>query len=71
MGLVSGPTLLFILASPLQELDSSRPDDTSGMIIVGTAFLLLLAFLWLKIRRDDTSLSGNPTPDPGKSLEEK
>jgi len=58
MGLVSGPVLLFILASPLQELDASRPDDTSGMIIVGAAFLLLLASLWLKIRRNDGHLSG-------------
>jgi hypothetical protein len=58
MGLVSGPVLLFILVSPIQELDASRPDDTSGMIIVGAAFLLLLALLWLKTRRDDTPLSG-------------
>ncbi len=58
MGLASGPVLLFILVSPLQELDASRPDDTSGMIIVGAAFLLLLASLWLKIRRNDTHLSG-------------
>ena len=64
MGLVSGSVLFFILVSPLQELDASRPDDTSGMIIVGAAFLLLLALLWLKIRRDDTPLSGGPTPEP-------
>ena len=64
MGLVSGPVLLFILVSPLQELDASRPDDTSGMIIVGATFLLLLTLLWLKIRREDTPLSGVPTPEP-------
>lgn len=65
MGLVSGPVLLFILLSPLQELDASRPDDTSGMIIVGVAFTLLLALLWLKIRRDDTPISGIKTTEPG------
>jgi hypothetical protein len=63
MGLVSGPVLLFILVSPIQELDASRPDDTSGMMIVGAAFLLLLALLWLKTRRDDTPLSGTPTQE--------
>jgi hypothetical protein len=74
MGLVSGPVLLFILVSLLQELDASRPDDTSGMIIVGAAFLLLLAMLWLKIRRDDTHLSGatkTETKKPEESTEHK
>ena len=63
MGLISGPVLLFILVSPLQELDASRPDDTSGMIIVGAAFLLLLILLWLKVRRNDTHLSGITTTE--------
>ena len=66
MGLVSGPVLFFILVSTIQELDASRPDDTSGMMIVGAAFLLLLTLLWLKIRRDDTPLSGTPTPEPSE-----
>jgi len=69
MGLVSGPVLLFILASPLQELDVSRPDDTSGMIIVGVAFLLLLTLLWLKVRRDDTQLSGITTTETKETEE--
>ena len=58
MGLVSGPVLFFILVTPIQELDASRPDDTSGMMIVGATFLLLLTLLWLKIRRNDTPISG-------------
>ena len=74
MGLVSGPVLLFILVSPLQELDASRPDDTSGMIIVGAAFLLFLTLLWLKVRRNDTHLSGitaTETKEPEESTEYK
>jgi hypothetical protein len=74
MGLVSGPVLLFILVSPLQELDASRADDTSGMIVVGAAFLLLLVLLWLKSRRNDTHLSGTTTTeikDPEESNEIK
>ncbi len=69
MGLVSGPVLLFILVTPLQELDASRPDDTSGMIIVGAAFLLLLTFLWYKIRRNDTQLSGITTTETRETEE--
>jgi len=71
MGLVSGPVLLFTLVSPLQELDASRPDDTSGMIIVGAGFLLLLTLLWLKVRRKDAHLSGitTETEEPEESKE--
>jgi len=69
MGLVSGPVLFFILVSPLQELDASRPDDTSGMIIVGATFLLLLTLLWLKIRRNGTPLSGITTPETQETEE--
>jgi len=69
MGLVSGPVLLFILVSPLQELDASRPDDTSGMIIVGAAFLLLLTLLWLKVRQNDISLSGITTTETKETEE--
>jgi hypothetical protein len=74
MGLVSGPVLFFILVSPIQELDTSRPDDTSGMMIVGATFLLLLMLLWLKIRRNDTPLQGITTPEtqePEESTEYK
>jgi hypothetical protein len=43
--LLFGSLFIFILFSYLQELDASRLDDTTGMGIVGTVFLL--AFLWL------------------------
>jgi len=63
LGLVSGPVLLLIAATPIQELDASRVDDTSGMMLVGAAFLALLFFLWLRVRARDTSLSGYPVED--------
>jgi hypothetical protein len=60
LGLVSGPVLLLIAATPIQELDASRVDDTTGMMLVGAAFLALLVFLWLRVRDRDTRLSGRP-----------
>jgi hypothetical protein len=46
--LLFGSLFLFIIASYLQEMDASRLDDTTGMSIVGTVFLL--GFLWLGCR---------------------
>jgi len=43
--LLFGSLFIFILFSYLQEMDASRLDDTTGMSIVGTIFLI--AFLWL------------------------
>jgi hypothetical protein len=60
LGLVSGPVLLLVAATPIQELDASRVDDTSGMMLVGAAFLALLGYLWFKVRARDTRLSGDP-----------
>lgn len=62
MGLASGPVLLFILVTPIQELDASRADDTSGMMLVGAAFLLGLVVLARKVRRTNTLISGRPAP---------
>ncbi|HEX9914033.1 MAG TPA: hypothetical protein VGB32_03860, partial [Candidatus Bathyarchaeia archaeon] len=60
LGLVSGPVLLLVAVTPIQELDASRVDDTSGMMLVGAAFLALLGYLWFKVRARDTRLSGDP-----------
>jgi len=43
--LLFGSLFIFIVVSYLQEMDASRLDDTTGMSIVGTIFLI--AFLWL------------------------
>ena len=48
--LLFGSLFIFILASYLQEMDTSRPDNTTGMSVVGTVFLL--GFLWLGHRGD-------------------
>ena len=60
LGLVSGAVLFFIAITPLHELDATRVNDTSGMMLVGAGFLALLAYLWLRVRASDTHLSGDP-----------
>ncbi len=40
----AGVLSFFVILAPLQQLDKERPDDTTGMALVGLAFLLLL--LW-------------------------
>jgi hypothetical protein len=59
LGLVSGVVLFFVAVTPIQELDATRMDDTSGMMLVGAGFLALLIYLWLQVRAHDTHLSGD------------
>ena len=60
LGLVLGAVLFFVAITPIHELDATRVDDTSGMMLVGAGFLALLAYLWLRVRATDTRLSGDP-----------
>ncbi len=46
LALASGALFFFVLIAPLQELDSTRSDNTSGMTLVGLAALVLIAWLW-------------------------
>lgn len=48
LALISGALAFFILLAPLQELDTTRVDDTSGMTIVGLGAAIFL--LWLRRR---------------------
>ena len=48
---VWGVLVLFAVIGPLQELDASRPDNTSGMAIVGLGILAFLAMLTVAVAR--------------------
>ncbi|UCD44602.1 MAG: hypothetical protein JSV27_10880 [Candidatus Bathyarchaeota archaeon] len=52
-GLAAGVLIPFIEFAFLQELDTSRLDDTSGMSLVGLAFLLGLLLLGRKLRKTE------------------
>jgi hypothetical protein len=52
LALAGGALGLFVFMAPLQELDNlKRPDDTTGMTLVGLAVLLFLVWLWRRVLR--------------------
>lgn len=53
LALVSGALGFFILLAPLHELDKKRTDNTTGMALVGVAMLVLLLWIYRRIRRGE------------------
>jgi hypothetical protein len=51
LALASGGLIFFVLLAPMQELDKNRPDNTTGMTIVGLAIAIFLFGLMKHIRR--------------------
>ena len=48
--LTVGSLVIFVVFAFFQELDKSRKDNTSGMILVGLASIIALTYLGLKIQ---------------------
>jgi len=57
--LVAGPLTPFILLAPIHELDATRPDNTTGMTLVGLAMLVFLLWLWWWVRRNLAKVQGS------------
>ena len=56
LALAGGALGFFVLLAPMQELDNlNRPDDTTGMTLVGLAALLFLVWLWRRVSQQDRS----------------
>jgi len=51
LAICAGSLGVLILLTPIQELDASRVDETSGMIAVGLVAVSLLLLLWREIRK--------------------
>jgi len=51
LALVSGALMFFILLGPLQQLDTQRVDNTSGMALVGLVAIVCLFLLSRKVAR--------------------
>ena len=52
---VAGALTFFILLSPLVELDLTRPDNTTGMTLVGVATAALLVWMARRLRRESAA----------------
>ncbi len=53
MALITGALSFFIILAPLTEMDKTRPDDPSGMGLVGLVMLVFLIFANWRVRRSE------------------
>ena len=51
LALISGPLMIFIIMTPLQEFNVNRTNDTTGMTIVGVVAMVFLVLLFWKTIR--------------------
>ena len=56
LALAGGALSLFILLAPLQELDSTRPDNTTGMAVIGLAALFFLLWVWRRVHKTSSEI---------------
>jgi hypothetical protein len=52
IALAGGALSFLIVLTPLQQLDPARPDDTTGMTLVGVASIAFLIWPWRRVRRN-------------------
>jgi hypothetical protein len=60
LALASGALMFFALLAPLQEIDTSRTDNTTGMAVVGLAALFFLIWLRRRVRRNNLVMVESP-----------
>ncbi len=60
LSLVSGVLLFFAFLAPIQELDETRTDNTSGMTMVGVALIVFIFWLWRRgVRKSQMVKTGS------------
>ena len=62
--IIAGALSFMITLAFLQELDKSRPDNTSFMGLVGLIAILLLLLLWKKVKKDMKVKESELLPPP-------
>jgi len=55
----AGALTFFILLAPLQQLDTTRVDNTAGMALVGLAGVAFLAWVWKRVTRERSGAPGS------------
>ena len=58
--IAAGPLFFFILLAPLQEFDTTRLDDTSGMFLVGAGMFTFLLWLARRVKHQGSDHLENP-----------
>jgi hypothetical protein len=62
IALASGALGFFVLFAPLQEMgNANRPDNTTGMALVGLAAFVFLAWLWRRAKHNSATQYGAGT----------
>ena len=56
LGVASGPAVFFSLIAFIQEMDTTRLDNPTGMSIVGLVSLIMLFLLWRKVKSGDQKI---------------
>ncbi|MBN2550122.1 MAG: hypothetical protein JXB15_13240 [Anaerolineales bacterium] len=64
LALAAGALSFFIVLAPLQEMDQTRVDNTSGMTAVGLAAIIFLIWLWKRVNKKPDLL---PLPAEARS----
>jgi hypothetical protein len=59
LALVAGLLMFFIVTSPIQEMDATRTDNTTGMTLVGLITIILLLYLKMRVWKSP-SITGRP-----------
>ncbi len=68
--LAVGPLAFFVILAPLQEIDATRLDNTSGMFWVGVATLVFLIWLARRLKIDESPrIIYKNLHDPSKRLQ--
>lgn len=63
LSLAAGALSFFIILAPLQEMDTTRPDNTQGMTLVGLSMLTFLIWLSRRIKHSTAPAAADQDPN--------
>jgi hypothetical protein len=66
LALVCGMLTFFAFLAPIQEMDETRPDNTTGMTMVGIALIVFLVWLWQRSVRKNQKVKTESADSSGR-----